>query len=246
MQIIFYIMIYIIGVLLGSFFTLAIYRIPRNQDITHTRSYCPNCNHRLNFLDLIPILSYIFLKGKCRYCKQKISPRYIIIELISGVAYTLFIMSFNINIFILDIKQPIFLILITIYYSIIIIFAGIEKETKQISNKLIIFSFIFELIYITYLYIFDLNIYRYIIYIIITFILLLTLKKEETSLAKLIIISIFSLILINNYIALGIAILNVIINLTINYVKKDKKNLLSVFNICSIDLLILILSNFIN
>ena len=87
MKIVLYIYIYIIGVVLGSFFTLAIHRIPRKQDITHTRSYCPNCNHRLNFLDLIPVLSYIFLGGKCRYCHEKIRPRYLIIEVLSGIAF---------------------------------------------------------------------------------------------------------------------------------------------------------------
>ena len=81
-QIIFYIIVYIIGVLIGSFLTLAIYRIPKKENITHTRSYCPHCNHRLNFLDLIPIISYIILKGKCRYCNEKIGYRYIKIELL--------------------------------------------------------------------------------------------------------------------------------------------------------------------
>ena len=133
MQIIFYITIYIIGVLLGSFFTLATYRIPKKQDIVYTRSYCPNCNHRLNFLDLIPVLSFIFLGGKCRYCRKKISPRYIIIELISGMLYTILIILFKINIYTITLKQIIFLLLFTICYSIISIFVGIKIE--KIINK---------------------------------------------------------------------------------------------------------------
>ena len=84
MDIVLYILIFIMGTVFGSFFTLATYRIPRKQDITHTRSYCPNCEHKLGFLDMIPVLSYIFLRGKCRYCKQKISPRYLILEILSG------------------------------------------------------------------------------------------------------------------------------------------------------------------
>ena len=66
MNIVLYTLIFIIGTLFGSFFTLAVYRIPLGKDITHERSFCPNCNHKLQFLDLIPILSYIFLGGKCR------------------------------------------------------------------------------------------------------------------------------------------------------------------------------------
>lgn len=130
LQIFFYIMIYIIGVLLGSFFTLATYRIPRKQDITHTRSYCPNCNHRLNFLDLIPVLSFVFLRGRCRYCKEKINPRYIIIELLSGVIYTAMIACFNIDIYNIMINQVILLTLATIIYSIVAITLGIKIEAK--------------------------------------------------------------------------------------------------------------------
>ena len=66
-----YFIIFCIGAVFGSFFTLAVYRIPLGQDITHTHSYCPTCKHKLKFLDLIPILSYTFLGGKCRYCKNK-------------------------------------------------------------------------------------------------------------------------------------------------------------------------------
>ena len=97
MNIILYIFMFAIGATLGSFYTLAVYRIPLKQDITHTRSYCPKCNHRLNFWDLIPILSYIALGGKCRYCKEKIRPRYIILEISSGLVFLLYEMSLNFN-----------------------------------------------------------------------------------------------------------------------------------------------------
>ena len=247
MQIIFYIMIYIIGTLLGSFFTLAIYRIPKKQDITHTRSYCPSCNHRLNFLDLIPIFSYIFLGGKCRYCKEKIGKRYLLIELISGIAYTLFILSFKINIIPLNINILIFWLLITIYYSIIVILAGIEKETRQVPVGVIVFSFIFECIYITYLYILHLNIYRYIIYLVISIVLLILITlKNKNYFAKVIYIYILSMLIINNNVFLIILALNAIVNLLIYYMQKEKKNILPVFNICVMSLIMLVLSNFIN
>lgn len=244
MQIFFCFIIYIIGVLLGSFFTLAIYRIPRKQDIIHTRSYCPKCNHKLNFLDLIPVLSYIFLKGKCRYCHEKIGSRYIVIEAISGVIYLLFILSFKINILSLNIKSMLFLILITIFYSIIIIFAGIEKETKQTPNKIIIFSFIYEIIYITYLYMLNINIYRYIIYLIITFILLLLLKVDKIKVVKIIFIAVFSTLLITNIVAWILTLINSILMILINFIKERK--ILPVFSISAINLIILIISNFIN
>ena len=84
MNIFLYAIIFIIGTFFGSFFTLAVYRIPKKEDILIKHSYCPNCNHKLGFFDLFPVFSYIFLGGKCRYCKDKIRPRYLILELLSG------------------------------------------------------------------------------------------------------------------------------------------------------------------
>ena len=80
-----YIIIFIIGCFFGSFFTLAVYRIPKKEDILIKHSYCPNCQHKLGFFDLFPLLSYLFLKGECRYCNQKIRPRYFLLELFSGL-----------------------------------------------------------------------------------------------------------------------------------------------------------------
>ena len=98
MDIFLYIILFIIGTLFGSFYTLAVYRIPKGQDITHTHSYCPNCNHKLGLLDLFPIFSYIFLGGKCRYCKEKIRPRYFILECLSGLVFILIAYVMNIRI----------------------------------------------------------------------------------------------------------------------------------------------------
>ena len=103
MEIFFYIIIFMIGITFGSFYTLAVYRIPKGQDITHTHSYCPNCNHKLNLFDLIPVFSYIFLGGKCRYCKQKIRPRYLILETISGLAFVGFAYLMGLSVYNLDV-----------------------------------------------------------------------------------------------------------------------------------------------
>lgn len=89
MDVILYVLIFAIGTLFGSFFALAIYRIPLKENIVYKHSYCPNCKHKLNFFDLVPIFSYIFLRGKCKYCKNKISPRYLIIEFLTGTIFVL-------------------------------------------------------------------------------------------------------------------------------------------------------------
>ena len=175
MNIILYILIFCIGALFGSFFTLAVYRIPLGKDITHERSFCPNCNHRLEFLDLIPILSYLFLGGKCRYCKQKIRPRYFLLEIMSGVVFVLFAVSLKLNILHTNISTWIYFIFGILYFASLFIIAGIDKERNYIQKSVLLFGFVVQAIYIIYLYIVekDFNIYRYVIYLSIICILML-------------------------------------------------------------------------
>lgn len=59
-----------LGLVLGSFYNVLGYRLPKKESIVFPSSHCPNCNHQLKFWDLIPVLSYIFLQGKCHYCKK--------------------------------------------------------------------------------------------------------------------------------------------------------------------------------
>lgn len=163
LEIIIYTAIFIIGTLLGSFFSLAIYRIPLKQDITHKRSYCPKCNHRLGFWDMIPILSYIFLGGKCRYCKDKIRPRYICLEIFSGVLFLLFALALKINIYSININKIVYLLFGIFYIATLFIIGGIEKENHTISKPVMIFGLIVEMIYMIYLCVVNINMYKYVI-----------------------------------------------------------------------------------
>lgn len=174
MDIFLYTIIFIIGTLFGSFFTLAVYRIPLKKDITHEHSYCPNCNHKLAFLDLIPILSYLFLGAKCRYCKQKIRPRYFLLEILSGIVFVLFAMSLKISIFNVDLGVIVYFIFGLLYFATLFIIAGIDKEKHHIEKPVLLFGYIVETIYIIYLYIVESNpnIYRYVIYLSLICILL--------------------------------------------------------------------------
>lgn len=175
MNIILYILIFCIGALFGSFFTLAVYRIPLGKDITHERSFCPNCNHKLGFLDLIPILSYLFLGGKCRYCKQKIRPRYFLLEIMSGIVFVLFAMSIRLDVLTTNVNTLIYFIFGILYLVTLFIIAGIDKEKNEIQKSVLLFGFVVQAIYIIYLYIVEsnFNIYRYVIYLSIICILVL-------------------------------------------------------------------------
>lgn len=173
MNIIIYILIFIIGTLFGSFFSLAVYRIPLKEDITHKHSFCPKCNHRLGFWDLIPILSYIFLGGKCRYCKQKIKPRYILLETLSGLTFVLFAFSLNLDFYNVSIQEISTFVLGILYFVGLFIIAGIDKEKRQIQTNVLIYGVIVELLYMIYLYTLEkVNIYGYVIYVFIMTILI--------------------------------------------------------------------------
>ena len=173
MEAIIYFLIFIIGTLFGSFFTLAVYRIPIKQSIMYGRSYCPKCNHRLEFLDLIPILSYVFLRGKCRYCKEKIRPRYLALELLSGITFLLFALSLKINLYNLNINKLVYLCFGMLYLATLFIIAGIEKEKHYISKSVLVFGLILEIVYIIYLYIVGVSIYKYVIYLALILLLVL-------------------------------------------------------------------------
>ncbi len=88
MQIVFILLIFMLGASIGSFLSVLINRINKKQKgIIFGHSFCPKCKKRLKPLDLVPLLSYIILKGKCRYCHRKIDPSYMALEMTTGLAF---------------------------------------------------------------------------------------------------------------------------------------------------------------
>jgi leader peptidase (prepilin peptidase)/N-methyltransferase len=79
-----WVLVGILGLVLGSFFNVCIHRIPRGESIVNPPSHCPSCNRRISFYDNIPVLSWMLLKGRCRYCRKPISPRYLVVELLTA------------------------------------------------------------------------------------------------------------------------------------------------------------------
>lgn len=138
MKIYFEVMIFWFGIICGSFFNVCIFRIPNNKSISYPASHCYKCNTRLKPLDLIPILSWIFLKGKCRYCCSKISLRYPLIELLTGITFLLVYEVYGMNFITID-----YLILV----ALLIIITFIDIDYYIIPDKLIIIGSLFALIF---------------------------------------------------------------------------------------------------
>lgn len=79
---------FLFGITFGSFFNVIGLRVPQKESIVHPPSHCPRCRHELQPLDLVPVIGYLFRRGKCAYCRQSISVRYPLIELLTGILFT--------------------------------------------------------------------------------------------------------------------------------------------------------------
>lgn len=89
--------LFVVGACVGSFLNVCIWRLPREESIVKPWSHCPHCNHKLAWYDNIPFLSYLILRGRCRYCKHPISFRYFMVELITASLFLGFFWYFGLS-----------------------------------------------------------------------------------------------------------------------------------------------------
>jgi len=125
--------VFLLGICIGSFLNVCIYRIPRNQSIVFPGSRCPLCETRLKAFDLIPLLSFLLLKGKCRHCGSPVSKRYFFVELLTGLVFISVYIRYG-----LTLQTPVFWILA----SILIAASFIDYEFHIIPNGLVLTGFI--------------------------------------------------------------------------------------------------------
>ncbi|ABN52086.1 MAG TPA: prepilin peptidase [Hungateiclostridium thermocellum] len=124
-----YISVALLGLLVGSFLNVCIYRIPNDESVVRPRSHCMKCGHTLGALDLVPVFSYLFLKGRCRYCGEKISPRYALVELLTSVVYLLLFWKYGLSV---DFLASAYLM------SVLIAVFFIDLDHMIIPNKLVV------------------------------------------------------------------------------------------------------------
>ncbi len=115
----FYFIVFIFGLMVGSFLNSIIYRLPSGESFLIQRSYCPYCKHKLSWKDLIPIFSFLILKGKCRYCQKKISWQYPLIELATGILFFLVLWNFFTGV---NFVRIAFLLIFTCFLIIIFVY----------------------------------------------------------------------------------------------------------------------------
>ena len=109
-------LLFIVGTFFGSFYACIANRLSKNESIIKPGSHCENCKHRLTWYELIPVFSYLIQGGKCRKCRIKLSPEYIIVEIATGILFALsfYLFEFSYNTLIMIILSS---LLITIYVS---------------------------------------------------------------------------------------------------------------------------------
>lgn len=84
-----YVIVFLYGITIGSFLNVCIYRIPKKESVVTVGSHCMSCNHKLSWVDLFPLFSWLLLRGRCRYCGGKISTQYPLVEAFNGIMYVL-------------------------------------------------------------------------------------------------------------------------------------------------------------
>lgn len=127
---------FLIGCCIGSFLNVLIYRIPIGMDFKRGRSMCFSCKHQLHAIDLVPLFSWLFLGGKCRYCKAKISCQYPIVEAITGAAFTAIYWLAT------DCKINLSLVGYCIAFSALLVTAVIDYRTMEIPDSMWITVFV--------------------------------------------------------------------------------------------------------
>lgn len=122
-------LVFVLGLVIGSFLNVCIYRIPHRENIVYGTSRCPHCHNSLGPQDLIPLLSYLLLKGRCRYCRHPISRRYPLVEFLTGIVFYLTYAAIGF--------QPL-LIKYLVLFSILIVITFIDIDHRLILNQLVI------------------------------------------------------------------------------------------------------------
>lgn len=173
MDYILYLVIFYIGAICGSFIYLTVSKRPIKRG-KHKRIYCTKCKHKLGFYDLVPILSYIVYRGKCRYCKKKIKPTGFLIEILTGVIFVIFAASINFRLETITVSLLIYFLVSLIYLTILMIIAGHDKKNIEIDKTALVVGFCLVTLYMILLYAIepvDSSFNRYVLYLVLACVL---------------------------------------------------------------------------
>lgn len=130
---------FLMGICIGSFLNVMVYRMPLRLNLAKGRSFCPACKHTLGALDLFPLFSFLFLGARCRYCKTKISWQYFWVELFTGLLYALIV-----YLYFPSVKLFLYLFIL----SLLIVIVLIDYQQMYIDNRLTLGILVSSLLYL--------------------------------------------------------------------------------------------------
>ena len=131
--IVIYAFMFIFGVCVGSFLNVCIYRLPLGESLTKKNSHCMTCGEEIKRYDLIPIISWCILRGKCRHCGARISPRYTVVEFLNGAIWLVTALYFDI------VALPMYIILTCLMFSALIVVFFMDWDTQLINTWVVVF-----------------------------------------------------------------------------------------------------------
>lgn len=142
----FFFIVFILGLCVGSFLNVLIYRLPRGLKFVKGRSFCPECKRKINWFNNVPLISFILLKGRCRYCHSPISLRYPVVELLTGVLFVLGAFSQLGNLSHLSHLSWTETILTWVLFSALVVIFFIDLEHQIIPDEVVVpFIILFSL-----------------------------------------------------------------------------------------------------
>ncbi len=124
---------FVLGLILGSFATVAAHRIPRRENIVSGRSHCPHCGRMIRAWENVPVVSYVLLRGRCAGCKERISPRYPLIELATGILFGISAWKFG-----LSLQAALY----AAFFWVLVVLTIIDLDHKLLPNRIVYPAFI--------------------------------------------------------------------------------------------------------
>lgn len=131
--IIVYVFVFIFGICIGSFLNVCIYRLPLGESLIKSNSHCMTCGTPIRKRDLIPVVSWCLLRGKCHACGAKISPRYTVVELLNGICYLVIFLHFDV------ISHPLYAAIVSLMTSALIVVFFMDWDTQLIKTWVVVF-----------------------------------------------------------------------------------------------------------
>ncbi len=190
------ILYFLLGSIIASFMNVVIDRLPRHISFIKGRSYCPYCHHTLHALDLIPIISFLLLKGRCRYCHLKIHFFYPLYELVGGITFLIFYYFYGFTLY---------SVLLFILFEVFLVISIIDIKTMIIPDILVITIFVISLFLMPYHYVLFMD--RFIGFLIgLSFCIMNIIKKDSFGGGDIKLITVLGFMLGYQHLLLGLFI----------------------------------------